>query len=203
MIVGMDFDGTIASCHVRHQQVLRVACGFSRQQSIAAWNMKRTGLTTQEALSRIGMNQADAAECAAEWVRLIENPLMLLLDSPIQRALHACRRIAADGHDLVLISARKSTWSLKNQIRSYGVDRLLAGVHVVDPFNARCEKAQVLESLGCAVYVGDTESDLSAAADAGVPFLAVASGMRSADFFRSVGHREVFPSALEAFEAFA
>ncbi len=68
------------------------------------------------------------------------------------------------------------------------VSQLFTTGRVVDPGAAVVAKAAVLERLAPAGFIGDSDSDGEAAARAGIPFVAVATGQRSRSYLAQRGY---------------
>ncbi|MGZ4202488.1 MAG: HAD hydrolase-like protein, partial [Thermoleophilaceae bacterium] len=75
------------------------------------------------------------------------------------------------------------------------------GLEVVDPADAAAGKAAVLRRRGAAAFIGDAETDAAAADAAGIPFVGVSSGQRSADFLRAAGVEAVVDDVGAAWAA--
>ena len=76
------------------------------------------------------------------------------------------------------------------------------GVTAVPPAHAVSAKATALRRLSPAGFFGDSESDAQAAKSAAVPFFAVSTGQRTADFLADAGIRDVFDSLAAAWAGF-
>jgi phosphoglycolate phosphatase-like HAD superfamily hydrolase len=90
---------------------------------------------------------------------------------------------------------------LPQQLLRLGLQELFEAVLVVDPSNAASAKADELCALTIKLFFGDTESDFRASAIAGVPFVGVASGQRSAAFLEAAGAGTVHVNLATAWQA--
>jgi phosphoglycolate phosphatase-like HAD superfamily hydrolase len=196
--IAFDLDGTLLDCRAR--QVALAAALVPGLPEQPFWDAKREGATTREALEWVGVHAATAATVAVRWTAEIEDDCWLRNDRPLPRALAALRRLHMAGQRLTVITARRRPEAVVAQVATLGLGELLGSVEVVDPRDAASAKAAVLRSQAPAAFVGDTESDASAAQAAGVRFLAVASGQRSAGWLRANGfgpaHTDVYSAAL-------
>jgi phosphoglycolate phosphatase-like HAD superfamily hydrolase len=87
---------------------------------------------------------------------------------------------------VVVVTARSRPEGAEQVLRTIGLDELVDLV-VVSPAAAVREKADALRACRAAGYIADTESDAEAARQAGVPFVAVSTGQRSAEFLAARG----------------
>jgi phosphoglycolate phosphatase-like HAD superfamily hydrolase len=104
------------------------------------------------------------------------------LDTPLPAAVDALDMLRAARVAIVLLTARTRPGAVNRQLRGLGILERVDALLVVDPTSAVSEKAAELRRVRACALIGDTESDAAAAAEAGVPFLAVGSGQRSPTF---------------------
>lgn len=190
MQIALDLDGTIVDAR-RRQTALALAClesaGVAPIDAGQFWALKRDGRSTAGALSDLNVPADDVEEIARLWTAQIESPRWLSLDRMLPGAHEAIDTIRAHGHAPFILTARRDSAALLEQIASLALSFAVTEIEVVDPRDAVAQKAAVLGSRGAEAFVGDTESDARAAALAGVPFLAVSSGQRSSSALRRLG----------------
>jgi phosphoglycolate phosphatase-like HAD superfamily hydrolase len=153
----------------------------------AFWEAKRTGLATAPALVAAGLAEGTAREGARAWRAAIEDDEWLALDSLLPAAVDALDTLHAARVAIVLLTARTRPGAVDRQLRALGVLERVDALLVVDPNSVVSAKAAELRRVRACALIGDTESDAAAAAEAGVPFLAVATGQRSPDFLAARG----------------
>jgi phosphoglycolate phosphatase len=198
-----DLDGTLLTSRERHVAVAREAlrAGGEKEATFDGdgfWAAKRAGATTRQALESVGVGAQAAAEAAAVWLDRIEDDEALALDELQPGATEALAASRAAGFPPFVLTARRRTDAVRRQVDRLGLAEALEDLVVVRPDRARGEKARVLEARRPVAFVGDTESDAAAAADAGVPFAAVGTGQRDAAFLRAHGADVVYDGVAEA-----
>jgi phosphoglycolate phosphatase-like HAD superfamily hydrolase len=181
--LALDLDGTLID--PRPRQVAALAALLDPALEIDGdrlWELKRDGLTTRQALVRLGLDAEVARGLSERWVATVEDPGWLLLDRLLPGVADALGALAAAGTRPLILTARQDAERARDQVAALGLLRWCAEVEVVSPNAAVEEKAVQLVARGCRAFVGDTESDARAAAIAGVDFAAVTSGQRSPEF---------------------
>ena len=179
--VAIDVDGTLLECRARQVSVARAVAGTTFDVD-AFWAAKRAGLATAPALVAAGVQQETARASARAWRAAIEDDEWLALDTPLPAAVDALDMLRAARVAIVLLTARTRPGAVNRQLRVLGILERVDALLVVDPTFAVSEKAAELRRVRACALIGDTESDAAAAAEAGVPFLAVGSGQRSPTF---------------------
>lgn len=183
--VALDLDGTLIDAKVRQVELARFHLGAFGVEldGEVLWAKKREGATTRAALEAMGY--PCAAEVAAGWARDIESREWLVRDAWLDGVPEVLGALRERGLKLKVVTARQDEAALREQVEALGVSALVDEVVVVDPRRTAIEKAAHLE--GVALFVGDSESDAEAARLAGVPFVAVATGVRSRAFLERLG----------------
>lgn len=200
--IGLDLDGTLITCRHRQSAVLQAACPRPiTVDTSLVWEAKRDGATTIEALRAQGVSSGQSERIAERWRRMIEEPYWLGLDSLFEDVLEQLAGLRARGMRIALLTARERAYSLRQQLRQLGLAGFCDEVFIVSPRYAAEQKARVLARLDPIAMIGDTESDATAAAAVGTPFLAVESGQRSCNFLRRHGVRECHPGFQQAVAA--
>jgi phosphoglycolate phosphatase-like HAD superfamily hydrolase len=202
--VAFDLDGTLLTCEPRQSAVLRAALRRAREFSIdpsAVWRRKREGASTQAALVAEGLLHSMAENICGSWLEMIEGSVWLSLDQPFPGVRDALANIKSLGCRLVLLSGRRQPHLAAVELQALRLRSFFDEFLAVHPANASAAKAEHLRRLRPLVFFGDTESDARAAASAGTPMLAVASGQRSEDFLRRSGVGAIYPGVPEAVRA--
>jgi phosphoglycolate phosphatase-like HAD superfamily hydrolase len=169
----LDLDGTLIDVSKRHHTVYRDVLAdlggrplpFSRY-----WELKRANAPWPEILGANGVQ----AEFLAQFRERIEQPSYLALDRLFTFTRSAIDELA--GHDLYLLTARRSPEALREQL-----DRLDLARHFRAIVSGE-RKSELITTIAAGpdtVVVGDTEVDVAAAREVGAVAVAVASGIRS------------------------
>jgi len=183
--LAVDLDGTLVSCAPRHSALMRHVC---RGDGLAAdfiphyWAAKREGASNLVALRELG-HPAPSARAAA-WGRDIEHWPWLGFDRLLPGVAEA---LAARRHRVVVLTARREPVFARQQLDRLGLARWVDDVIVVPPTAAAEAKARHLQALKPVAFIGDAETDAAAAQAAGIPFMALDCGMRSAAFWQRQG----------------
>jgi phosphoglycolate phosphatase-like HAD superfamily hydrolase len=192
--VAIDLDGTVLDC--RERQVALAAALVPSLDCDRFWADKREGATTCAAFERQGVPAA--AEVAARWAAAVEDDEWLARDAPLPGAVEALRLLRARPARLVVITARRRFDAVSRQLTQLGLRSAVDAFEVVDPRAPKAGKTPLLRSHAATVMIGDTESDAAAAAAAGIRFLAVSSGQRSARYLAACGAAEVHDDLTSA-----
>ncbi|MEO7013305.1 MAG: HAD family hydrolase [Dokdonella sp.] len=203
MIVALDLDGTLLTCAPRHCAVARyglAATASSRQTEFDAscfWELKRNGSTTQEALLHVGKDRSRMVSDI--WREEIEKTHWLSFDSLLPGIEDMLSEIRRSGAELALVSARQDAAAARCQMTRLGLLGSFETVRFVPQCDVAAGKARVLSELGAVLYIGDTETDYTAAATADVPCRLVDTGMRNKKYLEGSLPVSVFSSLLDAF----
>lgn len=179
--LGLDLDGTLLDARPR-QVGLAVACARQVGHTLDAdrfWAQKRRRQTTLAAYLACGLSEGQAADAARAWGEHIEDDVWLAQDPLLPRVDEALTLAESLAIPVKVLTARRRPDAVRAQLEHLGLLPRLAALHVVDPRRAELEKAELL--VGADLFIGDTESDAEAARLAGVPFIAVSSGLRDAE----------------------
>jgi len=200
-ILGLDLDGTLIDAERRQVELVEYLLS-ARGERLAApadfWAKKREGAATVEALVAAGFDSALAADVAGRWREQIEDHVWLRRDEWLPGAREMLVQIRSLGVGIAVLTARGDPRALAEQVGWLRLNGLADIVHVVPPRHAVEEKAGMLSALGAAGFIGDSESDYQAALRAGVPFVAVSTGQRSARFLARAGVPLIAHSLAEA-----
>ncbi|MFG6466612.1 HAD family hydrolase [Roseateles sp. BYS87W] len=197
-VIALDLDGTLVSCAPRHQRLMRHVCGgdaLDEDFIPRYWAAKREGASNVSALRALGHPSPHAR--AEAWARDIETWPWLGYDRLLPTVAESltARRVRA-----VVLTARRCRAMVHQQVQRLGLLHLVDDLIVVSPHDAARCKATELGRLRAQGFIGDAETDADAAAAAGVPFAALAGGMRSAAFWQRRGQPSYpdFAAALAA-----
>lgn len=202
--LALDLDGTLIDPKPRQVAVMTALFeGEATMEPVRPadfWSLKRDGLTTAEALERLGVERALAGKLALRWARSVEDLRWLRLDRLIPGVDETLGELAEAGTRPAILTARRHEDRVRDQVSSLGLLRWCDEVQVVSPESAVEQKAAELEALGSRGFVGDTESDARAAELAGVAFAGVTTGQRAGEFLRARG-LPAFDSLADALRA--
>jgi phosphoglycolate phosphatase-like HAD superfamily hydrolase len=186
-LIALDLDGTLIDARLRQvgvaAEALQSVCGAELDED-AFWALKREGANTADALVRMGFSPPVASSVAERWAARIESEEWLARDLALPGAVHA---VASLPGPVVVLTARRRAEGATLSLRSAGLLDHVDSVVVVNPARAVAEKARALADGGAVAFVGDTTSDGEAARLADVPFTAVDTGQRSAEYLRAAG----------------
>jgi phosphoglycolate phosphatase-like HAD superfamily hydrolase len=147
------------------------------------WELKRKGFSTQKALHATGVDEAAAHDIATLWVDIVESDDACERDVLLPGVVDALSDLASYA-DIMLLSARRDSALLGRELDALGLLKFFTHWETVSPLSGvGSSKAERLAHHGACCYVGDTESDLSAAQKADIPFYLLCTGQRSREFF--------------------
>jgi phosphoglycolate phosphatase-like HAD superfamily hydrolase len=193
-LLALDLDGTLIDPRPRQVAVAAALLedrGAAPLDEDAFWDAKRAGATTGAALEVLGYPEPLPREVAAAWRERVEEPRWQRLDRPFQGVGELLADLRAGGWELALLTARRRPAGPVDLVRRLGWSDRIGETVVVDPARSSEEKAAWLREHAPRRFIGDTESDGEAARRAGVEFVAVATGQRSAEYLRERGFRVV------------
>lgn len=189
MIVALDLDGTLITAEQKQSCLLKAAAdryGVSlKPQDI--WGEKRAGSNNFAALQQLGVNDVLASAICLAWLRDIETPYWLSLDTLFGDTQAALGELGASGFQLILLTARQNAHLMKQQVFRLDLAKHFVDIFCVAPKSAAADKAQVLRRSKAIAFFGDSESDFRAATEAKLPFYGVATGQRSESFLMGQG----------------
>lgn len=198
-MVILDLDGPILDGKLRHYNsysaILREH-GFDPMPMDQYWEMKRDHCDLYEQLK---VSNADGLQdqFMKLWLERIESRKYLRMDRLQPGATEKLRRWRGQGIRLVLATMRNNSKNLRWQLRSFRISDLFDQVVVVGGHDgskkAEAVRQQVEPSSSNTIWIGDTEADIDAARQIGVRVIAVASGLRSEEYLRSLKPDHVVP----------
>jgi phosphoglycolate phosphatase-like HAD superfamily hydrolase len=186
-LIALDLDGTLLDCRERQSLLAASLCravGFELNVE-QFWHAKREGATTALALRGQGADKCFAERLTRLWVGQIEGDAWLRIDRVLAGAISAMHDARKRGFNLHLVTARSREHALRHQLRWLSLEQFFEDVEVVSPQAASQHKARYLSAVRPVAYIGDSESDASAANAAQIRFIAVSSGQRSAEYLQT------------------
>lgn len=190
-LFAFDLDGTLIDARGRQVGVASEALAAVTGERLDAarfWRLKRGGATTLAALIRLGHGSELSGEVARRWAERVEDDDWLDRDRALPGAARVLKRLGSDGYRLVVLTARRRGDGAARSLRASGLAPLVDAIEVVDPRAVVTAKAKALARLAPAGFIGDTDTDGDAAARAGIPFAAVATGQRSPTYLAQRGY---------------
>ena len=190
--LAFDLDGTLIDA--RHRQVEVTAWmigqhGGGTLDRTRFWRFKRGGMNTAAALARLGYGTDLVETVARGWPDQMETDLWLDQDRALPGVTRVLGRLRADGARIAVITARRRAEGAKRSLAAAHLSDFVDDVSAVAPAEAAAAKARRLRELGAEWFVGDTDSDGTAARAAGVPFVAVSTGQRSGGWLQALGYQ--------------
>lgn len=189
-----DLDGTLITCENKQKFVLLTILNSIfqnndnsvREKLDCWWELKRNGLSTEQALLR--MNHTDAGLIAAEWGRVIENFTYCSLDQPFKDSLPCLRFIKKSTNPyIIILTSRNCRFQVYQAVCSYGFDQYIDDLIVVKPEAGSEGKKDWLKRIRPSLFIGDSELDYHAAVSAGINFIALTRGQRSREYLQKSG----------------
>ncbi|WP_135501680.1 HAD family hydrolase [Roseovarius aestuariivivens] len=178
--LGLDLDGTILDCRPRQEAVLLSIVPEAAPVANRLWQLKRSGHSTREALK--SLNITPPKDFTDRWMDLIESETFLKVDALLPDA-DAALAALGEALNLHLITSRQRPEGVCATLKRLNLQRHFAQITVVPAGpGASTAKAEAIKQFDTFAHCGDTEVDGRAAETAGVPFLAVTCGQRSAEF---------------------
>ncbi|WP_377702766.1 HAD family hydrolase [Pseudoduganella sp. UC29_71] len=189
-LLALDLDGTLLDCEARQVALTRALLAQRGQPALDAaafWRRKRAGASTRTALAAQYGDAPWLPELAQAWLAAVEQPQWLAGDQLLPGVAGVLEGLIAGGVALRLLTARGNHDGLHATLARLALAPYFEQVGVVDPLSASTQKAAILADWRPAAFIGDTESDLAAARQAGIPFAAVSWGQRDAAWLAAHG----------------
>jgi phosphoglycolate phosphatase-like HAD superfamily hydrolase len=189
MIIALDLDGTLITAKERQSLLLFAVCARYKYylDTESAWIRKKSGATNFQLLSDLSLDKKTVRLVCDSWLRDIETPYWLSVDKLFFDVIDMLSLLKQKGMRLVLITARKNEYLMRQQIYRLGINTFFDEVHCVSPERAIIEKYKALCYSKSQAFIGDTETDFYSASLAGVSFYGVNTGQRGADFLKEKG----------------
>ena len=179
-----DLDGTLITCQERQMTLLQsILKTYSYRFSLDdIWDLKQKGLSIRECLEKIGFSKNHVQAISNRWIGEIETPYWLSLDTCYAETQSVLKRLSESQTKLTLLTARKNSYWLNQQLRHLGLIYFFERVISVLPATAVDCKTRELALLRPDLYIGDTEIDYLSAINSGIQIKLVSHGQRSKIF---------------------
>jgi phosphoglycolate phosphatase-like HAD superfamily hydrolase len=203
VVIGLDLDGTLLDSQARHEAALLRAArelGLDLSSDFARmyYHEKRRGISGKQVLLSHGISKA--TELSERWLDIIEMKEFLQLDVVFPGILQRLQEMASAGFRFCVATARRYEDRVMAQVQNLGLVPLIDRF-VVAPLDETgrpiATKPQLTRHLGLESIIGDSEVDEAWAKQLGIPFLAVACGIRAPEFWAGRGI-EPFALSLSA-----
>lgn len=184
--IAFDLDGTLLDSRERHSIVMDIVLRennihLDTKDLVKFKSEKRNNLDWLYA-NNIEKNIAEKIN--SEWITKIENEEYLLNDKLYPNVVEILKKLSKDNL-LYIITARKSSENVIQQIKNLGIHSYFEDIIVVTGKNVELQKANALRQKGIQIMIGDTEVDYEAAMLANCKFYASKEGFRSESFWKN------------------
>jgi phosphoglycolate phosphatase-like HAD superfamily hydrolase len=198
--IAFDFDGTLVDAENRQMALLHsILQQFDLEADLdAIWELKRSGLSTKEAIERCLGNRFSVEIIVNIWIRDVEQLYWLKYDKLFKDVYQNLKNLKREKHELFLITARSIPRNFQIQFSWLGLREVGLTTFCVNPKNKTIQKAQVLRDINAEIFIGDSEYDMESSSRAEIDFWAVCSGQRSEEYLRKNGADLVFQSTNQA-----
>ena len=202
----LDLDGTLIDVRRRHYQAYAdtlLEVGRHPRPEPAYWAGRLNGASNVELI--------DAPDATvrqlllSRWLRLVESPAYLRLDTPFPGARKTISTLA-HSHDLVLVTLRKQRRALIDQLRELAMTKFFTAIYTWDGPREAYSKPDIIRLFApayprTATVVGDTEADVEAARALGLRSICVANGLRDRRFLQRLDPDEIISTIAQLPEA--
>lgn len=220
VIIYCDFDGPIVDVSDRYYDTYRHALSqtqtFYQSHGQALyitplsknqfWQLKKDRVSDIEIAMRSGLEEEEIT-FFLDFVRNIVNHPLLLKKDKLQPCVNwALALLHSKGAKLVLVTLRCND-QVEEILNNYGLKRLFSGIYGSKDHNAAYQnnstiKSQLLKEAIAnfgrdnAYMIGDTEADILAAQDRGIPVIALTCGIRSHGYLQQFKPDQIHPDLL-------
>jgi phosphoglycolate phosphatase-like HAD superfamily hydrolase len=194
MKIFFDLDGTLIDISERHYQVYKTLVIAYKGAALGKnqyWELKRSNTPWSEVLTQSAIAVEHEAAFLKQFTQLIEDPSMLAIDTLFPASLSVLTELK-ENHELFLVSLRRNPENLRAQLQQLEITQyfkdILSG-HSDTKEGVLTKKAEIIQTLGPldnACIIGDTEADVVAGTQLGIPTIAVTTGIRSKDFLEQL-----------------
>ena len=202
----LDLDGTLIDVRRRHYQAYAdtlLEVGRHPRPEPEYWARRLDGASNVELM---GAREAAVRQLLlSRWLRLVESPDYLRLDTPFPGARRTIS-ILARSHDLVLVTLRKQRRALIDQLRELAMIKFFTAIYTWDSAREAHSKPDIIRLFAptyprTATVVGDSEADVEAARALGLRSICVANGLRHRRFLERLDPDEIISSIAQLPEA--
>ncbi|WP_161491027.1 MULTISPECIES: HAD family hydrolase [Anoxybacillaceae] len=208
MKIGIDLDGTILDSRERHKQALILA---SKKENVILPSKLVSSFVSEKSFGCTGLevlkkyNIPNNKKIIENWIEIIEEGSLLSLDILYPDAEDLLFKYKAMGIEFYLVTKRKNTEGVINQIKRLGISHYFRAIHVVDPnFESNKEfksiKAKYTREYHLDCVVGDTEDDYEWAKALNIKFYAISHGFRNNQFWEEKGIKS-YSNLIDVFYA--
>ena len=190
----LDLDGPILDGRYRHYACysrILTEHGYTPISLETYWSMKRERKDRKQQLAVSGAEKI-YDEFLMDWLELIEQPEMLMLDQLQPGVTAKLQQWQETGLRLFLATMRRYPERLYEQLRQLGLNIYFKHVVVCDYRVGGAGKAQNVKDAAPdlvpedTLWIGDAEADIEAARILGMHVLAITSGLRTEEFLSSL-----------------
>jgi len=192
MKIFCDLDGTLIDVSARNYRVYAentTAFGGHPLQRAAYWDLKRKKTKWDQLLPLSGLPIDIQQQFLDEFIKKIESPDYLKLDTLFPAALAALDMLSAE-HECYLVSLRRNRENLLLELEWLNLaphfKQILTGHSESDGYDVKI--ALIKDRLGDdkGVIIGDTEADIVTGKELGLTTVAVKSGIRDEQFLAAL-----------------
>lgn len=165
-----DMDGTLVDCRLRLYSLFVELTGtdYSFEEY---WDYKRRGYNQKKMLGLVDYQEAFDGEFKQKWLANVERDNLLKMDTLNDGTKEVVELLNGKGIKLYLVTNRQSIGALKEQLAYLGIERYFTKVISTQQ---KCSKAEAVKrcddiNVSKAIFVGDSEEDMQAAKDLGIP----------------------------------
>jgi phosphoglycolate phosphatase len=220
VIIFCDFDGPIVDVSDRYYDTYRHALlqtqTFYQSHGQALyitpltkeqfWQFKKDRVSDIEIAMRSGLEEEEIT-FFLDFVRNIVNHPLLLKKDKLQSGVNwALALLHSQGAKLVLVTLRCHD-QVEEILNNYGLKRLFSGIYGSEDCNVAYQNnsavktqllKQAIKDFGKenAYMIGDTEADIIAAQDRGIPVIGLTCGIRSQGYLQQFKPDQIHPDLL-------
>lgn len=199
-LIILDLDGPILDGKLRHYNCysdILYENGFVPMSLDHYWKMKRNRRSLHEQLKISGAD-AIREQFLQLWLERIESRKYLEMDILQPGAVEKLCKWKVNNVPFVLVTMRNNSQNLHWQLDFLDILNLFDKVMVVGSNHDGSRKAEAVQkniqfNPSRGVWIGDTETDVVAARQLGVPLVVVTCGLRSAEYLKALCPNYLLP----------
>ena len=190
----LDLDGPILEGRFRHYACYEQILATYSYTPIALekyWQMKRERVDRRQLLAASGA-ESIYPDFSRMWLDLIEQPCFLALDQLQPGVIEKLQLWRGKGLQLVLITLRRHSKHLNEQLVRLGIHDIFDYVLVSEYSGGGTGKTQQVKNVLTDItpqqclWIGDTEVDIEGARALGCPIWAVTCGLRTESYLQGL-----------------